>query len=114
MNLTLQPKPIKNDSIEKGMNMQLKGCAAKRTHLIAALLGMIALSIFAADAAAMYHPGMGRFLQRDPGAGNAMRIGAGGAAPVGRFIPRDPAGGNQYAAGMNLYQYVRSNPVVLV
>ena len=35
-----------------------------------------------------------------------MRIGAGGAVPVGRFIPRD-----QYADGMNLYQYVQSNPI---
>jgi len=49
-------------------------------------------------------------MQRDPGAGGAMRIGAGGAAPVGRFIPRDPTVTNQYADGPNLYQYVRSNP----
>jgi len=96
---------------ERGMNMQPKACKAKRTHLIAALLGIVVLSIFAADAAAMYHPGMGRFLSRDPGAGGAMRIGAGGAAPVGGFIPRDPTGSNPYADGMNLYQYVRSSPV---
>ena len=39
-------------------------------------------------------------------------MGSGGApAASGRFIPRDPAGSNQYADGMNLYQYVRSNPI---
>jgi len=94
----------------------------KRTHLIAVLIGLVVMGIFTADAAAMYHPTLGRFMQRDSGAGGAMRIGAGGAmrigaggaAPVGRFIPRDPTGTNQYADGMNLYQYVRSNPVVLV
>jgi len=78
----------------------------KRTRLIAALLGIVALSILAADASAMYHAGMGRFLSRDPGAGSAMRIGAGGPAVGGGFIPRD-----QYGDGMNLYQYVSSNPV---
>jgi len=52
-----------------------------------------------------HHPSLGRWITRDPGTGNAMRIGAGGAASVARFIPRD-----QYADGMNLYQYVRSNP----
>jgi len=83
----------------------------RRTHLIAALLCMIALGALAADASAMYHPTMGRFLQRDPGAGHVNRIGAGGAAQLGGFIPRDPTGSNQYADGMNLYQYVGSNPI---
>ena len=78
----------------------------KRTLLIAALVGVVAMGIFAADASAFYHPGMGVFMQRDPGAGPAMRIGAGGAAPVSGFIPRA-----QYGDGMNLYQYVRNNPV---
>ena len=40
-----------------------------------------------------------------------MRIGAVGAAPVAQFIPRDPNGTGQYGDGMNLYQYVGSNPV---
>lgn len=96
-----------NESLisERGTNM-------KRTHLIAALVGIVAMSIFAADASAMYHPGMGTFMSRDPGAGGANRVGAGGApAATGQFIPRDPTGSNQYADGMNLYQYVRSNPV---
>jgi hypothetical protein len=61
----------------------------KTTRLIAMLVGLAAIAIVTADASAMYHPGMGVFLQRDPGAGGAMRIGAGGATPVGQFIPRD-------------------------
>ncbi len=36
---------------------------------------------------------------------------AGEPAATGRFIPRDPTGSNQYADGMNLYQYVRSDPI---
>jgi len=82
----------------------------KRIGTSTVLLGIITVAIFTADASAYYHPTMGRFLQRDPGAGNANRIGAGGAAPVSGFIPRDPTGTNQYADGMNLYQYVGSNP----
>lgn len=61
----------------------------KQTHLIAVLVGIVAMGIFAADASAMYHPGMGTFMQRDPGAGGAHRIGAGGTAVAGGFIPRD-------------------------
>jgi len=94
--------------------MQPKVREAKRTSQIAVLIGIVAVGIFTADAAAMYHPGVGRFMQRDPGAGGAMRIGAGGAAPVGRFIPRDPTGSSHYADGMNLYQYTRSNPIICV
>ena len=77
----------------------------KQTHLIAALVGIIAIGIVAADASAYYHPTMGRFLSRDPGAGSAKRVGTGGPAVAGGFIPMD-----QYADGMNLYQYVGSNP----
>ena len=82
----------------------------KRTRLITGLIGIVALSLFAADAAAYYHPAMGRFLQRDPGPGGATRIGTAGRAVGGGFIQPDPVG-NQYADGMNLYQYVRSNPI---
>jgi len=82
----------------------------KRTHLIPAFVGLVAVCILAADASAYYHPGMGRFMSRDPGAGGAMRIGAGREpVAVGGFIPRD-AVGKQYGDGMNLYQHVGSNP----
>jgi len=79
----------------------------KMTRLIAVLVGLAAVALFAADASAMYHPTMGRFMQRDPGpsAGSPTRIGAAGPAVGGGFIPRD-----QYADGMNLYQYVQSSP----
>lgn len=83
----------------------------KRTHLIAVLVGVVALGILAADASAMYNPNLGQFMQRDPGAGSANRVGTAGPAVAGGFIPRDPTGTNQYADGMSLYQYVRSNPI---
>lgn len=77
----------------------------RRTQLVVALVAVAVVGLCAASASAMYHPGVGRFLQRDPGSGGAMRIGAGGPAVVGGFIPLD-----QYADGMNLYQYVGSDP----
>ena len=83
----------------------------KRTRLIAVLAGIVATVVFAADASAMYHPTLGRFTSRDPGPSGVMRMGAGGPALGGRFIPRDPTGSSQYADGMNLYQYVGSNPI---
>jgi hypothetical protein len=102
---------------ERGMNM-------RTTRLIAVLVGLAAIAMVTADAHAIYHPGMGTFLQRDPGAGASgpARIGAAGPAMGGGFAQRDPitqppnrvghAGlNNQYADGMNLYQYVGSNPV---
>jgi len=59
----------------------------KTTRLIAVLAGFAAIAMVAADAQAIYHPRMGRFMQRDP------------------------AG---YRDGMNRFEYVRSNPLVLV
>jgi len=87
---------------ETGTNM--------RTRLIAVL---VALAVFTTEASAMYHPGIGRFLQRDPGPGAAAhaRVGSAGQRVRSRFIPRDPTGSNQYADGMNCYLYVGSNPV---
>lgn len=74
----------------------------KRSHLIAVLVGFMAIVAFADTASAYYHPGLGRFTSRDPG---PARVGSGGMAAGGQFVQRDP-----YADGMNLYQYVRSNP----
>ena len=63
----------------------------KRTHLLVVLIGFAAVSILAADASAMYHPGMGRFMQRDPigqpVAYYAVLVEDGDS----RFLPRDPA-----------------------
>lgn len=84
-----------------------------RIRLIAVLVALAAVAVFTTEASAMYHAGMGVFMQRDPGAGagGPARMGAGGApAATGRFIPRDPTGSDQYAGGMNLYGYVRQNP----
>ena len=81
-------------------------------HFFAVLASFAAVAILAADASAMYHPTMGRFLQRDPGPGEMMtapRVGTGGPAIGGGFLPRDPT--EQYRDGMNLVEYVGSNPV---
>jgi hypothetical protein len=56
----------------------------KRTALLALLSAVALASVLAADAQAVYHPRLGRFLQRDP------------------------AG---YADGAGLYSYCRTNPV---
>ena len=77
----------------------------KNTRLIAVLAGLVAVGIFAADASAMYHPGLGRFTSRDSGRSSASRIAVSEDVPGGQFMPRD-----QYSDGGNLYQYVRSNP----
>ena len=39
-----------------------RGTNMKRTHLIAVLVGIIAVGIFATDVSGYYHAGMGRFL----------------------------------------------------
>ena len=79
----------------------------KTTRLVAVLVGLAVIVTFAAEASAFYHPGLGRWMSRDPdtGGGDATRLGGGGPAVAGSFLPRD-----QYADGMSLYEYVRSNP----
>jgi len=86
----------------------------KPTRLIVILAIFAAVAIVTADAHAMYHPRMGRFLQRDPGpgAGSPARVGAAGPAMGGGFAQRDPV--SQYADGMNLYRYCRNRPLSLV
>jgi hypothetical protein len=56
----------------------------KHSHLVAVLAGLAVAAVLAADASAMYHPTVGRFMQRDP-LGNVD--------------------------GAHLYHYVQSNPV---
>ena len=80
----------------------------KRTHLIAVLVGVIAVGLFTADALAFCNSSTGTFVQRDPGPGGMMaasRVGAMRPPVAGQFVPRD-----QYSDGMNLHQYARSNP----
>ena len=65
------------------------------------------ITTVASPALAMYHPGMGRFMQLDPhGTTNvpvAARVATAGSVATGRFIPRD-----RHPDGHNLYQYIRS------
>ena len=88
---------------------------------LAIVAAALIVTAVATPALAMYHPGMGRFMQRDPhGTMNvamAPRIAISGLPAPGGFAPRDPMPaqsqpGLQYADGMNLYQYVRSRPTV--
>ncbi len=90
-----EPTDNAGQSEGKGQNM-------KRSHLIAVLVGFMAIVAFANTASAYYHPGLGRFTSRDPG---PARVGSGGMGAGGQFVQRD-----QYVDGMNLYQYVRSSP----
>jgi hypothetical protein len=84
----------------------------KRTHLLAVLVVSAAATVLVADASAMYHPGMGRFMQRDPIADlDRDLIVASPSADA--FVPQGPEGADPaiaYSDGMNLYEYVRSSP----
>jgi hypothetical protein len=83
---------------------------------LAILVAAFMVTLVASPALAVYHPGMGRFLQRDP---NGMQIGPAvphaiaGPAAHGGFVQRDFEPHQQYADGMNLYQYVGCNPIGL-
>ena len=93
----------------------------KRTSLIAVLATLATMAAVSQDASArgrIYHPRLGRFMQRDP-------IGTPYAPPVTvsarptitrnvsspRFTQRDPEPGAQYTDGMNIYQYVQGRPL---
>ena len=99
---------------QPGMKSDKQGTTAervtnmKRAHLIAGLVGLMALGIFTTDASAMYSAAVGRFLQRDPVPSDGIppRVGAAGPAAAGQFVPQD-----QYRDGMNLCQYVKSSPL---
>jgi len=58
----------------------------KLSHLVAVLAGLVAVAVLAADASAMYHPTLGRWLSRDP---------------------------ERYADGFNMYAYARAQPMDL-
>jgi len=83
----------------------------KRT-LFGLLVAVVVAAGLASDALArhrVYHPTLGRFLQRDP---VGTHVGPPAARNLSdpRFTQREPA--VQYADGMNLYHYMRSNPVL--
>lgn len=84
----------------------------KMKHLVAVLLGLAALSLFTADASAMYNPATGTFLQRDPGPSGMMATpSVDTARPTtgGGFLPRDQVG----ASSPNLWQPDTSEPATL-
>lgn len=92
-----------------------------RIRSVTIVVAAFIVTAVATPALAMYHPGMGRFMQRDPhGTMNAPavpRIGMGGPSAAGGFVARDPMTarpqpGLQYADGMNLYQYCQSSPTI--
>jgi len=76
--------------------------------ILPVFVAAFAAVVFTADAMAMYHPGMGRFMQRDPNgtATSPNRVGRGVLTNGRGFISRN----SQYQDGMSLYQYVRSGP----
>jgi hypothetical protein len=80
----------------------------KNIRMVAIAVGLTTIAILAADASAYYHPTIGRFISRDPGAGRSATR----PTATANFPPRDPTGSKQYADGMNLYEYVRSRPTI--
>lgn len=86
-----------------------------KIRALAVLTTIIAITAIASPALAVYHPTMGRFMQRDPNgtmtAQPSPRVGMAGRAAAGGFVARDRSLGRQYADGMSLYQYVSSNPI---
>lgn len=79
----------------------------KRVHLLAVLVSFAIVAVLGTDAFAVYHPTLGRFLQRDPAASGPMRVGLAGSAVGGGVVPRDA-----HEEGMSLYQYARSAPTL--
>ncbi len=71
----------------------------KTSHLVAIVVAVVAIAIFASEASAYYNPSTGRFLSRDPGPEVPARVGSAIA---------------EYADGMNLYQYVQGRPTICV
>jgi len=78
-------------------------------------MGFAAVAILTADAAAMYHPTLGRFMQRDPGPESlAAPVRIGSRRPVATRALRGQDAMHQYADGMNAYGYTRGNPIGMV
>ena len=90
----------------------------KRSNLIVVLVCLAGAVLVSTNASAMYHPRVGRFMQRDPLPGPATPMRADTTGPVigGRFARREhrpqeiPSASAQYTDGMSLYQYAQSSP----
>ena len=88
----------------------IRGTYMNRTRFFATAIGIVTVAVFAADTYAMYHPSMGCWMQRDPGNHDvAVRVGTIAPDTGGPFSPRDEQ--TAYVDGLNLYQYVRGNPL---
>lgn len=91
-----------------------------RSRILTALFALFILAAFVQPAAAHYDPKLGRWLERDPlgtAPGSTLRTIRVGERPT--TAPPTPRYGTgtiypsrQYSDGMNLYQYVRSQPIV--
>jgi len=80
--------------------------------LTAILVGLAVLTA-ASSASVMYHPTMGRFMQRDLESGDnpaGLRIGTAVPSTAGRLMQRDAD--LQYADDMSLYEYSRGSPAL--
>lgn len=75
---------------------------------VVALVMFAGMLTFSQTASAYYHTGMGRFMSRDPIADPGFATARVPMAQGGGFVPRDEA---PYSDGMNLYEYVGSDPV---
>lgn len=79
-----------------------------RKQLLTVMTALVMGLVFASDSLAMYHPKLGRFMQRDMNGqqlGPSLRIGTSGHAPGGSsgFLSRDRIDhAMQYADGMSL------------
>lgn len=106
------------------MQFRSGGATTRRLGILTVLAGVVVVGVASGNATAMYHPGEGRFLQRDvdsgAGTGGPARIGTASPIVMGDLMQRDPvaeqhAGGmnrirSQYVEGGNLYQYVGGRP----
>jgi len=81
-------------------------------HIFVAALVAV---VFTADAMAMYHPGLGRYVQRDPHGTAISPFARLSKNPSRGFIPRRDFNPHlQYASGMSLYEGLKSNPLTYV
>ena len=81
-----------------------------RRICLVGLLVAVAFAVLAENAWArgrMYHPRLARFMQRDP-VGTALEPPMARNVSSPQFTRQNPT--EQYGDGMNLYQFVRSNP----
>ena len=78
----------------------------RRQHFFAVLSGLAAIALVAADASAMYHPTLGRFLQRDP-AGYTNGLHLAQYARNSPLVYKDPMGLSSIMEGLEAYWETR-------